>query len=273
MDNIEDSNLENTVTEAQEEEFNHSDKMIGIFTEPGKTFERISKFPLKIVDWLLPAILLFTVISITQILINSNNALHSQIVDKQISKIQKNLQQAVSEGKLTQEQADQQINMIEERMTNYGPLQIIITIFAVFIGGFIVFFLISGVYYLFVKFLLKGNGTYQSVLVANGMTFYIAILGVIITTITSFALGNFLDSTSLASFLGSDKSSIVGFIFSKLDVFSIWSYIVLSIGLAKLFKSDSTAKYYFTIFGIWILGGLVFFLLAKAIPFLQFFGA
>ncbi len=273
MDNIEDSNPMNSEPSEQEEEFNHSDKMIGIFTEPIKTFEKIAEKPPKTIDWLLPAFLLFAVICITQVLINTNSGLHSQVVEIQMTKIQKNLDQAVKDGKISQGQAEEQLSAMQERMGTYGGLQIVFTILGVFIGGFIVFFIIAGIYYLFVKFLLKGDGNYQSVLVASGMTFYIAILGVIITTILTFAMGKFLADTSLASFLSSDKSTIAGFIFAKLDIFSIWGYIILSIGLAKLFKSASTAKYYATVFGIWILGSLLLFGIARAVPFLRYFGA
>ena len=130
-----------------------------------------------------------------------------------------------------------------------------------------------GIYYLFVKFALKGDGNYNSVLVVSGLTFYIGILNIVVATILTFAFGRMVQDVSVASFLDSDRSSITGFIFAKLDVIGIWGYIVLSIGLAKLFKSSSTLKYYLTVFGIWILGGLLFFLLAKAVPFLSYFGA
>jgi len=131
----------------------------------------------------------------------------------------------------------------------------------------------SGIYFLFVKFALQGEGSYNSVLVASGLSCYIAIINMIIATILSFALSRMMQDASVASFLDSDRSTIVGFILAKLDVFAIWGYIVLSIGLAKLFKSSNTAKYYITTFGIWILGGLLFFFLAKAVPFLSNFGA
>jgi hypothetical protein len=135
------------------------------------------------------------------------------------------------------------------------------------------FIIMSGIYFLFVKFALQGDGGFNSVLVASGLVCYIAIISMIIATILSFASGRMMQDASVASFLDSDRSTIVGFILAKLDVFAIWSYIVLSIGMAKLFKSSSTSKYYITTFGIWIIGGLLFFYLAKAIPFLSNFGA
>jgi len=274
MDNFTETTSSTQQTEGQqsEEELGHSDKMIGLFTEPSKTYESIAKFPIRTIDWFLPVFLTFLVIIITQIAINSNKGLHSQIVDQQIAKVQKNLDKAVADGKLTQDQANEQLNTMQDRMENFGALQIVLIVVGVFLGGFIVFFIISGVYFLFVKFLLKGDGDYNSVLVASGMTFYIGLIQVIIATIFTFAIGRFLPDTSLASFMDTDKLSFAGFIFSKLDIFSIWIYIVLSIGLAKLFKSQTTGKYYLTVFGIWIIGGLVLFFIAKTVPFLAAFG-
>jgi hypothetical protein len=78
--------------------------------------------------------------------------------------------------------------------------------------------------------------------------------------------------TSVGSLLDVDKSSFGGFLLSKLDVFSIWFYAVVSIGFAKMFKSQSTGKYFAMIFGMWLGFSILFHFLAKAIPFLKWFG-
>jgi hypothetical protein len=273
MDNLTDTSSNLPVDNEAEEELSHSDKMIGIFTEPTATFEKIAKYPLKTIDWFLPAFIIFLVISVTQVLLNSNKAIHSQIVEKQMTKMEKNLDKAVAEGKMSADDKAKRLDAIQAQMENYGTLQIVFTFVGVLLGGFIMFFILNGIFYLFVKFALKGDGGYNSVLVASGLTFYIGMLGVIVATMLSFAFGRMMQDVSVASFLDSDRSTIVGFILAKLDVFAIWGYIVLSIALAKLFKSADTLKYYITVFGIWILGGLLFFLLAKAIPFLAYFGA
>ena len=109
-------------------------------------------------------------------------------------------------------------------------------------------------------------------MVASGLSAYIGVLGIIITTIISLLMGKLFMDSSVASFMGSDKSTIVGWVLAKLDIFTIWSFVVFAIGLAKMFKSSSTQKYYMLVFGIWLIGGLILFFLAKAIPFLKFFG-
>jgi hypothetical protein len=130
---------------------------------------------------------------------------------------------------------------------------------------------IVGVFYLLVKFILKGEGTFSSALVANGLTVYISILQMIVAGILTMLLGKMIMDTSVASLIGSDKNTLVGWALAKIDPISIWSYIVLSIGLSKMFKSESTGKYYVLVFGVWLIGMFIFFQLAQAVPFLQNF--
>jgi len=63
----------------------------------------------------------------------------------------------------------------------------------------------------------------------------------------------------------------VGFILGKLDVFSIWAFIVIGIWLSKMFKASSSIKYIVMVFSVWILIDIIFYLLAGVVPFLQFF--
>ena len=130
----------------------------------------------------------------------------------------------------------------------------------------------SAIYFLLAKFVLKGEGSYTSVLVANGLPSYIGVLAVIIITALSFFMGKIYLDTSVASFVGADKSNIGGWLLAKLDIFTIWSLIIVGIGLAKMFKSSSIQKYIIMVFGVWIIGGLILHFLAEAIPFLKFLG-
>jgi len=151
MDNIE-QNPETTGTPvAPEEELSHSDKMIGIFTEPSSTFEKIAKFPVKTIDWLLPILLLLLVISLTQILVMSNEEIAYQVKQKQ----EKSINEMVEKRVLTREQADQQIEQSEK--FSKSPLGWIFQTIGIFIFGFIVFFFVALIYFLFAKLALKGN--------------------------------------------------------------------------------------------------------------------
>ena len=182
------------------------------------------------------------------------------------------IEKMVESGTMTREQGDEAINAIDQQMEfMQGPIGWVITIATTLIFGFIIFFIIVGIYFLFVKFILKGQGTFASALVANGLTSYISILQIIIGGILTMLFGKMIMDTSLASIMGSDKTTLTGWLLSKVDPISIWAYIILAIGLAKMFKSESTGKYYALVIGLWLIGGFILFQLAQAVPFLQNF--
>jgi hypothetical protein len=256
--------------ESEEMELSHSDKMIGVITEPSATFSKIAKFPPKTMDWFLPMLILLVLVSLSRIVVMNNEEIAFQTKQKMRENIEKALGPRVESGQMTQEQVDQLV----DRQTNYafGTIGKVIQTVSILVIGFIIFFIIAGIYFIFAKFILKGDGTYTSALSTTGLVSYISMIQVIVAALLSLLMSKMLTDTSVASFLGSDKSTIVGFILSKLDIFSIWAYAVTGIGLAKMFKSDNVKKYLITIFAIWILGSLLFFFLAKVVPFLKSFG-
>ncbi len=266
MENNETLNTEQT---NQQEELSHSDKMIGVFTEPSNTFELIAKFPVRTIDWVLPVVIVFILIGLMRSLAMLNEEVALQTRQTQIEMFDK----MVSEGKMTQEQADQAIEGIEKQMEFMrGPVGWVINVVSTLIFGFIFFFIIAGIYFLFIKFLFKGEGNYQHVLVASGLTSYITMIQVLIGGILTFLLGKIIMDTSVANFIELEKGSLVKFFVSKIDPISIWAYSVLAIGLAKLNRAQSSTPYFILVFALWILGGLLFFILGKVFPFLGGFG-
>ena len=249
-------------------ELSHSDKMIGVFTEPAKTFFTTSKFPPRNKDWVIPVLIFFIVVALIRSLAMTNKEVYFEAKKQGIDRIEK----MVESGTLTREQGDEAINAIDQQMEfMQGPIGWVITIATTLIFGFIIFFIIVGIYFLFIKFLLKGEGSFASALVASGLTTYISILQIIIGGILTMLLGKMIMDTSLASIMGSDKTTLTGWLLAKVDPISIWGYIILAIGFAKMFKSESTGKYYALVFGLWLIGGFILFQLAQAVPFLQSF--
>ena len=249
-------------------ELSHSDKMIGVFTEPAKMFSLTSKFPPRTKDWVIPVMLLFFIVALMRIIAMTNEEVYFEAKKQGIERIEK----MVESGTMTREQGDNAINAIDQQMAFMnGPVGWVITIATTIIFGTIVFVIIVGIYFLFIKFLLKGEGTFTSALVANGLTAYIGILQMIIAGILTMLLGKMIMDTSLASLLGSDKMTLTGWFFARIDPVSIWSYVVLAIGLTKMFKSESTGKYYGLVFGVWLIGMFILYQLSQAIPFLQNF--
>lgn len=271
--NVEEQNKDSQIPQEEEAyELSHSDKLVGVFTNPAETFEKTAAFPPKTSDWLIPIFGLIIIAIISNFLMLGNPEIKQALKEKQITKMEKNFDKMVEKGQLTQEQADEQLNKIEDGMDKQmeGVGQIF-QVVGTFFGVFIFFFILAGIYFLFAKFALHGEGTYQSAMVACGLPTYITILATIVKLILALTMAKFLTDTSVASIMGSDTSTLTGFILGKLDVFAIWGYVIVSIGFAKMFKSETTGKYYAMIFGLWIGFGLLFFFLGKAIPMLGMF--
>jgi hypothetical protein len=247
--------------EIQETELSHTDKIAGVYSEPVKTFETTAKFPLRTIDWLLPIIILLILSIISQFILFNNPEVSYQMQQKQREAVEK----MVQEGKITQEQADKQAQFMS------GSVMVVIRSVSTLIFGFIFFLIIGGIYFLFCRFALKGEGTYVSALVANGLTAYISMLQIILVTAASLMLGRAMQDVSAASLLGMDKASFGGWLLSFVDIITIWSFAVLSIGLAKLFKSKTMGKYFILVFGLWIVWKILIFSLSSAVPFLKNF--
>ncbi|MCX7798525.1 MAG: YIP1 family protein [Melioribacter sp.] len=259
--------------EPEELELTHTDKLVGIFTEPSKTFSMISAEGAKTSDWLIPLLILILTAILSNILMMSNPVIKSSIIEKQMKQLEKNLDEAVAKGQITESQKEEQLENIRERMEKGGLVYTVFNIIGIIVFSFLVFFIVSGVLLLFVKLILKGEGTYKDAMTAYGLPYYISVIQIIIMVILALISDKMFTSTSFAEFIEVDRASIAYFILKKLDPFSIWFYSTVSIGFAKMFKSSNTWKYFVLIFSIWIGFGLIFFLLAKVIPFLSAFSA
>ncbi|HRI45853.1 MAG TPA: YIP1 family protein [Ignavibacteriaceae bacterium] len=256
----------------EEAELSFSDKIAGIFTEPTSTFEQIAKFPPKGIDWFLPFFILLLLVIGSQWLIMSNPIIKSDAIRQQRAAQEEYLQKEVESGNLSQAQADERMEMIDRQMEQMsGNIGMIIQSISIFVMGFIIFFVVVLVYYLIVKFALKGEGTYSSALVANGLVSFIGMIQVIVTTILSLGFDRLMRDTSVASLMNIEKTELAGFLLSKVDPFSIWSYVILGIGLAKMFKSEDVKKHIIVILSVWVGWSIIVYILSKFVPFMQNF--
>lgn len=250
------------------EELSHSDKVIGIFSEPAKTFHITSLFPVRTKDWIIPLLIVFAIAGIIRSVAMLNDDVYFEAKQKQV----KMMEDMVKNGSLPADQLDSALDRIDSQMKFMrGPVGWIINIVTTVIFGSIFFFIIVGIYFLCVKLILKGDGTYLGALVASSLPLYISAIQFIITGLLAFMMGKIFVDTSVAAFMGTDRSTILGFVLAKFDPFSIWAYTVLGIGLAKMFKSKTTTNYIILVFALWIIGGLIFFFLGQAFPFLRGF--
>lgn len=264
-------NTENENHDDEELELTHTDKLVGVFAEPGTTFTKMSKWDPRHADWFIPVLLMIIVAVVSNFVMMSNPVIKHSVIEKQMEKMEEGFQQAIDEGKMTKEQAQAQMDGIRENMEKNMAVGQVFQVIGMLIFIFGSFFIIALVYWVAAKFILKGDGNYSGAMVALGLPYYIAIIQIIVMVILALSMDKFFQGTSVAAFIDADTSTFMGFVLSKLDVFSVWSYAVISIGLAKMYKSESVVKYYILVFGLWLGFGLVFYFAGKMFPFIRFF--
>ena len=99
----------NSPESPQLEELDHSDKMIGVFTEPGKTFDAAAKNPPKAMDWLIPVISFLVIAIISNFILFQNPEIKLQfdeMLDKQVAKIEAQLDEKVQNGEMTESEKE-----------------------------------------------------------------------------------------------------------------------------------------------------------------------
>ncbi len=254
---------ENNLTENETvEELTYSEKIIGVISSPSETLEAIAKNTPKTSDWLIPIIIFIVISGLASFLYYQNPALKAEMENKSIEAIEKSYQEQVDKGKITQQEAEKQKELIMSKMQDGGSSTLIFQLIGIAIYTFIAFFVINLIFFLIIKYLLIGEGSFGSAMSAYGLSYYILILQTIITIILSLALDKFYIGLSLANFIDAEWLSFTGFLLRKADPFMIWFYAVLGISYAKMFHSENTKNFVILTFSVWILGNLLLYYLS-----------
>ena len=155
-----------------------------------------------------------------------------------------------------------------EMMGGSGMMQVFSSI-GILVVMLVWFFVFTTIAFLIAKFVLKGEGSYSQAMTAMGLPLYITVLQSVILIIVGMLLGKMLTGLNPASLTGMDIKSLPGFLLSRLDVFSIWFYVVVGIAFAKMFKSDNVKKYVFTSIGVWLVFMFIIFGLGQVSPIFE----
>jgi hypothetical protein len=256
MDEIKDQDITAPEHEPEEEELeqSHTDKLVGLFTEPVETFKTLAKFAPKTVDWVVPLII-FSIVAVIAFGVQmSDSQVEYEFIEKQMPRVEESLQSAIDSGAITEEQADTQRGLARK--------MIVISTYAAKFFIPWVMTLISALIYLFLaKYVNNGQGTYKSSLVALSLPAYILMLGAIATAILTLATGSFYQSVNLSELLSMDPDSFTGKLLLLVDAFMIWYFIIVSIAYTKIFGGKGFGSYAVIVFGFWLLISVVMVLL------------
>jgi hypothetical protein len=248
------------------EELSHTDKIVGVISEPSTLFSKLAFAKVKVIDWLLPILALMIIAIATTFIYMSNPEIKLEMQQQQKKAMQEQFDKMVESGQMTREQADEQLDRTGEMMSNPMFIYVFPTIGAV-VMTLLWFFVITTLAFLIAKFALGGNGTYSQAMSSMGLPLYINVIGGIVLIILALLMGKMVTGLNPASLTGMDVKTFPGFLLSRLDVFSIWYYVVVGIAFAKMFKSDNVKKYIFTSVSVWLVFMFIIFGLSQVSPF------
>lgn len=214
-------------------------RVFGTFFSPKATFEDIARTP----NWVLPVVLT-TLLSIIAVIAMNQRINWREYISEQIEKNPRAAQ-------LSPEQKEKQID-VSAKITTYivyvagvvGPI-----IFVVIVGG-----VLMGAYNL-----LAGTGARFSQ--AMAIVAHAGLVGIVSTPI--FLLVLFLKppgtidpnnpvATNVAALLPEDSAKWLVALCKSLDIFTIWSLILMAIGFAAVNpRKLKGAKSFTIVFGVW----------------------
>jgi hypothetical protein len=225
-----------------------SDKFIGVLTEPSATFAHIRASGPRTSDWIIPLLVMAVILGVSMLVRFSNPETAAQMQQQQEVAIQ----QKVVSGKISQEEADK----IAEQMEQFGGMTKILAPIGAALGYIAVFFILCLLYWLIVRFIMKGDTNYSFILSAVGLSAFISAIDQIVSILLMVVTGNAMANLSPALFMDSQTAGKTFYLLLILAPISIWAQYVIGIGFART-ANISTAKGLIASFIIWFLFALL----------------
>ncbi|MCC6866645.1 MAG: YIP1 family protein [Ignavibacteria bacterium] len=252
---MDENNNQNQLNESEsnpvelDENISLGDAMAGVFSEPGVTFESV-KISKKKNYWLIPLLILLVISVISSILVTRDEELSSEIKSQQIEAMRKRFDDAVKEGKMTREQADEQLDKSEKMFG--GNTFVIFGVLGSFFGILIIFFLKALIYWGGLK-IFKGTAGYIDIMNVLGLAALITAIQMIVDTVLAIFMGKLMINIGPVLLvskesLGKDLYSFI----ASFDLINIWYLIVIGIGIAKVSKLKYSVAMPF-VFALWII--------------------
>ncbi|KAA0209944.1 YIP1 family protein [Ignavibacteria bacterium CHB1] len=225
------------------------DIISGVLSSPGETYSEMAiSRPANY--WLIPILIVLILNGISIFLSFQNPELIQKKMDESLEKTRTKLEEQIKSGEITREQADQALEM-QKKFTNPESILFKITSYAsstIFVIA--VFFVLSLALFIGMK-IFKSDMSFQNILNVVGSASIITAIGGIVSIAISLMLGE-IKTISPALLINKSSAGDIGYsILSSIDAFTIWAYVVISIGLVKI-GNISTGKSYGLVFGLWI---------------------
>ncbi|NOX89582.1 MAG: YIP1 family protein [Calditrichaeota bacterium] len=218
---------QSTLSETEEEQsikLSPVEKVIGIFTDPGRVFKALRANP----TWLLPLslIILMTIVF--------------TVVTKDLM-IEYRKEVIYDSKRIPEEYKDKAIDQLDNMSPKAYYIQ---TVGGGVVGIVIVYLLVSGVFLLVGNFVLGGKASFKQVFALYVWGNMVALLEMPVKMVLALAKGSMHVYTSLAIFLDPANSKTVLFqLLNGVDVFAVWKVILWSIGFSIIYRFTRKKSY------------------------------
>lgn len=204
-------------------------RLMNVFAIPGDVFEAVRLRKRSVANWLVPALLTTVVMALMTLVVMSQPAIQQKMREQQ----EQSLEKMVQAGKLTREQADQQLAMLEKFS---GPaIKAVGSVFAGTFYGFGRVFWWATILWLLGRWLLKARFPYVKAMEVGGLAGMIGVLGLIVTMLLQINFSDPNSSPSLALLVDKYDTKNIGHLaLGTANVFHIWQAVVLAIALSRL---------------------------------------
>ena len=230
-----------------------TDALSGVFTEPGETFTSVKSSPKKNY-WLIPILILILVAIVTRYLVTSDEEIYSEIKTKQTEAVKKRLDEAVKDGKMSQEDANSRLEQMDKQFSKSGPFFWISIILGPIIFIFLFLFLKGLVFWGGLK-IFKSPVAYMQVIAVLGLASIIESIQAIIDTVLAIMTGRITANIGPILLFAKDSlSDKMSILLAHFDLLNIWYYIIIGLGFAAVgnLKSKQTIPYVFVLWLIWV---------------------
>lgn len=230
-------------------------KLTNIVVSPGEVFDEIQGKPVATINWVGPLLLSICLGIVFVFVVFSQDSITRKIRETQEAAFQEN----VKAGKMTQQQADQAMQMVERFA---GPAMIkilgVVGATAGCVGGL---FLTGLLFWGAARVIFKVDIDYLKSVEAVGLASVVGALDLIVRVPLAMLTDN--PSANLGPMLllrPFDPTNMIHLLLSIISVMTLWYLAVLAIGLSRLARV-SWGKAILVIFPVWL-----FFTLLTLVP-------
>jgi hypothetical protein len=253
---MEENNLQNQATEfvpppPPPEDISLTDAISGIFTEPGNTFTEVKSSSRK-TYWLIPLIIFALITGLSSYIVLNDEELSSEIKKQQIESMRERFDQAVKEGKMTRDEANQQLEKSQKMFS--GGMFVIFGLIGGIVSVFL-FFFAKALVYLGVFKIFKGSAGYVNIMNVLGIASVIGSIQMIIDTVLAIFMGKMFVNLGPVLLFSQEQLGKQTYMFiANFDLLNIWYLIITSIGLAKIsnIKTSVSVVIVFVLWLIWV---------------------